>query len=37
MNHMFMDLPVLRQLKTNSKDDASLKPKMEKIFAIMST
>ena len=34
---MFMDLPVLHQLKTSSKDDASLKPKMKKIilFAIM--
>ena len=33
---MFMNLPVLHQLKTSSKDDASLKPKMDKIFAIMS-
>ena len=31
-----MNLPVLHQLKTSSKDDASLKPKMDKIFAIMS-
>ena len=27
-----MNLPVLRQLKTSSKDGASLKPKMENIL-----
>ena len=35
MNHMIMNLPVLHQLKTSSKDGASLKPKMENIFVIM--
>ena len=30
-----MNLPVLHQLKTSSKDGASLKPKMENIFVIM--